>query len=111
SNLSMDRRSNNFSRPSPLKDAIVNQNRINESISKKLLANDKILEAIDSKMETFASALQNQLSHNKMLETQISQLAAAVLPPNAGKFPGQPEAGPKEEIKGVATRGGKTTQD
>jgi len=45
------------------KDIIANQTRINESISKKLLANNKILEAIDGKIEGFMTALQNQLSH------------------------------------------------
>ena len=59
---------NNFARFGlSFKDIIANQNKINENISKKFLANDKILETIDGKLEAFSSALQSQLSHNKML--------------------------------------------
>ena len=61
-NLSIDKENNQRTGPS-FKDIIANQTRINESISKKLLANNKILEAIDGKIEGFATALQNQLSH------------------------------------------------
>ena len=39
-------------------------------------------------MDTFASAIKNQHSFNKMLE---SQLVAAVPPLEKGKIPGQPE--------------------
>jgi hypothetical protein len=42
---------------------------INAEFSKKLLANDKVLENMDSKMNNFAVAVQNQLSFNKLLET------------------------------------------
>jgi len=55
-------------------------------------------------METLNSAMKNQLSFNKMLETQIAQLAAALPHPTAGKLPGQPEAPPKEHINAVTTR-------
>jgi hypothetical protein len=54
SNLSMDRGGNNSQRSGfSFKGAITNQTRINERISKKLMANDKILEIIDGMMETF----------------------------------------------------------
>ncbi|WVZ52356.1 hypothetical protein U9M48_003426 [Paspalum notatum var. saurae] len=62
-------------------------------------------------METLNSAMKNQLSFNKMLETQIAQLAASLPNANAGKLPGQPKAPPKEHINVVTTRGGKSTQD
>jgi hypothetical protein len=46
-----------------------------DNLSKKLASNDKMLEAISNKMESFSFAIKNQHSFNKMLESQISQLA------------------------------------
>ena len=60
-------------------------------------------------METFNSAMKNQLSVNKMLETQIAQLAVSLPHVNAGKLPGQPVPPPKEHINAVTTRSGKST--
>jgi len=42
-------------------------------------------------MDTFASAINNQHSFNKMLESQLGQLAAAIPPLEKGKIPGQLE--------------------
>jgi hypothetical protein len=42
-------------------------------------------------MESFSFAIKNQHSFNKMLESQISQLASSVPTANPGKIPGQPE--------------------
>jgi hypothetical protein len=42
-------------------------------------------------MDSFASAIKNQHSFNKMIESQIAQLVAAVPLSNKGKIPGQPE--------------------
>ena len=53
-----------------------------EGLSKKVATNDKILENISNKMDSFASAIKNP---------QIAQLAAAVPPSDKGKIPGQPE--------------------
>jgi hypothetical protein len=53
-------------------------------------------------------AAQNQLNFNKTLETRIVQLAAALLHPNGGGFPGQPAAPVRENVKVVITRSGKT---
>jgi hypothetical protein len=39
---------------------------------KKLLANDRILESINSKMNNFIEAVQNQQNFNKVLERQIA---------------------------------------
>jgi hypothetical protein len=62
----------NFNRSEPfLKEIVQDQLRINSEIGKKLLANDKVLEGIDSKMNNFTVVLQNQLNFNKTLETQI----------------------------------------
>ncbi|WVZ84007.1 hypothetical protein U9M48_031091 [Paspalum notatum var. saurae] len=64
-----------------------------------------------SSFDPKAVAMKNQLSFNKMLETQIAQLAASLPNANAGKLPGQPEPPPKEHINAVTPRGGKSTQD
>jgi hypothetical protein len=80
----------NFNRSEPsLKDIVRDQLRINSEVGRKLLAANKILESIDSKMNNFTVAVQNQLNFNKVLETWIAQLAAALPHPNGGDFPGQ----------------------
>ena len=58
-----------------MKDLVLGQSKINDSINKKLMANDKILENISEKMDSFSSTIKNQLSFNKMSETQLAQLA------------------------------------
>ena len=57
--------------------------------------NDKMLENINSKIESLSSLVKNQLSFNKMIETQITQIAAAIPVNNTGKIPGQPENSPE----------------
>ena len=80
-----------------MRDLVFGQAKINESLNKKLAANDKILEGINGKLETLSSALKNQPSFNKMIETQLAQIAAVV------PF--------SEKINAVTTRGGKSTRD
>jgi hypothetical protein len=75
-----------------LKDLLCSQGRMTESINKRLHANDKMLETINAKLEDFSSAMMNQLSFNKMLETQLAQLVAIVPSFERGRIPGQPEA-------------------
>ena len=75
-----------------MRDLVFGQAKINESLNKKLAANDKILESINAKVETLPSALKNQLSFNKMIETQLAQLAAAAPVSKNGKITGQPES-------------------
>jgi hypothetical protein len=55
-----------------LKDIVRDQLRINLEVGKKLLANDRILESIDNKMNNFTVAVQNQLNFNKVLVTRIA---------------------------------------
>jgi hypothetical protein len=50
-----------------------------------------MLENINSKIESLSSSIKNQLSFNKMIETQITQIAAAIPVNHSGKIPGQPE--------------------
>jgi hypothetical protein len=53
--------------------------------------NDKIIQNINSKLEILSSSIKNQLSFNKMIETQIAQIVAAIHVNHSGKIPGQPE--------------------
>jgi hypothetical protein len=85
-----------------LKDLLLGQAKINESLNKKLLTNDKTLESISVKTETLSFALKNQLSFNKMFKTQFAQMATVVPAVDSGKILGQPEA-PVENFSMVAT--------
>ena len=62
-----------------------------EGLSRKVSTNAKILENINNRMDSFSSAIKNQHSFNKMIESQIAQLTAVVPPTDKGKIPGQPE--------------------
>ena len=62
-----------------------------EGLSKKVGTNDKILQNINHRMDSFASTIKNQHSFNKMIESQIAQLAAAIPPTDKGKILGQPK--------------------
>jgi len=48
-----------------LKDLVYGQKQINDNISKKFLANDKILESLAGQLEGINSVIKNQLSFNK----------------------------------------------
>ena len=72
-----------------MKDLVLGQSKINDSINKKMLVNDKILENLSEKMDSFSSAVKNHLSFNIMLETQLAQLAVAVLSFEQGKSHGK----------------------
>ena len=71
-----------------------------------MMANDKILENLSEKMDSFSSAFKNQLSLSKMLETQLAQLVAAVPSYEQGKIPGKPKD-PVEFVNLVTTKYGK----
>jgi hypothetical protein len=57
-------------------------------MSKKIASNDKILENISTRMDNVASAIKNQHSFNKMIKSQIAQLAAVVPQSDKGKILG-----------------------
>jgi hypothetical protein len=78
-------------------------------MNKKLLANDKTLEGINVKIETLSSTLKNQLSFNKMIETQLTQIADAILVVDNEKISGQLEA-PFENVSMVSTGWGNPSQ-
>jgi hypothetical protein len=48
-----------------LRDLILEQAKINDNISKRLAFNDKVLESINVKMDSFSSAIKDQLSFKK----------------------------------------------
>jgi len=60
------------------------------NLSKKLASNDKMLENINNRMDNFSIAIKNQISFNKMIESQLNQIATAVPATNPG-IPSQPE--------------------
>src|SRR5919205_2240771 len=97
---------NSFGNQPSLRDLILGQSKINDSINKKMMANDKILENLSEKLDSFHSAMKNQLSFSKMLETQLAQLAAAVPSFEQGKILGKPKD-PIEGVKIVTTKFGK----
>jgi hypothetical protein len=88
---------------------VYGQNQINDNISKKFQDNDKILESLAAQLEGFNSVIKKQLSFNKMIETQVAQLASSCSNHNSGKLLGQPEVNPKESVNMVTTRTGKFT--
>jgi hypothetical protein len=68
---------NSFNQP-PLRELVLNQGKLMDSLSKKLASNDKTLERINNRMDSFSTAIKNQLNFNKMLESQLQQLANIV---------------------------------
>jgi len=87
-----DNQGNNFNNNlPPLRELVTSQSKLLHQMIRKLTSNDKTLENIHTRMDTFASAIKNQHSFNKMLESQLTQLAAAVPPLQKGKIPGQLE--------------------
>ena len=83
-----------------MRDLILEHTKINENISKKLASIDKVLENINTKMESFSSAIKDQLSYNKKIESQIAHIAATL-----------PFATNLENVNTITTRGGKSTRD
>jgi hypothetical protein len=66
----------------------------------KLTTNDAVLEDINLKMKDFSCAMEDQLEFNKRMEAKMSQLVATL-----------PVATNIEQVKGINTRGGKSTRD
>jgi hypothetical protein len=74
-----------------LNDLVYSNGRMTNSINKKLHAHDKMLENINAKLDEFSFALKNQLSFNKMIETQLAQIAAAIPSYEKDRIPGKLE--------------------
>ena len=86
------------------------QKQINDNISEKFLANDKILESLAMQLEGFNSVIKHQLSFNKLIETKVTQLASSYLNHDTEKLSGQPEVTPKERVSAVAVRARQSAQ-
>ena len=76
-----------------------------DSINKKLHAHDKMLENINAKLDEFSSVLKNQLSYNKMIETQLAQIVAAIPSYEKDRIIGKPK-GTMETANLVTSRYG-----
>jgi RNA processing factor Prp31 len=81
-----------------LRDLVGQQIRMNSEIKVKLAANDRILEDINVKMDSFSAAIEDQLKFNKKIEEKIKQLAT--------ELPTDPE-----QVRAITTRGGRSTKD
>jgi len=55
-----------------------------DNLAKKLASKDKILENINNRMDNFSTTIKNQISFNKMIESQLNQIAATVPATNPG---------------------------
>ena len=62
-------------RQPPLRELILEQARINESIYKKLAFNDEMLEGINSKLDNFSLVVKEQIVSNKKTESKITHLS------------------------------------
>ena len=87
----MNYNSNYNSNQPSLKGLVLGQAKINENLTKKIMSNGKMLENINIKIKGLTSSVKNQLSFNKMIETQLAQIATAIPVDNKGKILGQPE--------------------
>jgi septal ring factor EnvC (AmiA/AmiB activator) len=74
-----------------LRDLVVGQSRLLDQVSKNIASNDKLLETINNRMDSFASAIKNQHNFNKMIESQIAHLASSIPPADKGKISWQPK--------------------
>jgi len=70
--------SGNFTKQPSLREIIMQQSKINLDINTRLANNDKTLEDINVKMDSFSSGINDQLEYNKRIEAKIAQLAAAL---------------------------------
>ena len=70
--------SSNFTKQPSLRELVMQQSRINLDIKARLANNDKTLEDINVKMDSFSSAINDQLNYNKKVEAKIAQLAIAL---------------------------------
>jgi len=68
----------------------INNNYYYYNLSKKLASNDKMLENINNRMDNFSIAINNQISFNKMIESQLNQIVV-VVPATNPSIPSQPE--------------------
>ena len=80
------------------------QKQMNDNISEKFIANDKILESLAMQLEGFNSVIKNQLRFNELIATKVTQLASSCRNYNIGELPEQPRVKPKESVNAVTVR-------
>ena len=56
----------------PFRDLVAGQSKLLEQMSRKVASTDKVLENINSRMDTITSAIKNLHNFNKMLESQLA---------------------------------------
>jgi hypothetical protein len=83
-----------------LRDLVGQQIRMNSEIKVKLATNDRILEDINVKLDSFLAAIEDQLKFNKKIEENIKQLTMVL-----------PTATNPEQVRAITTRGGRSTKD
>jgi len=83
--------SNYISNQPSLIDLVLEQAQINENLTKKLASNDEIFENINSNLEGLNIFFKNQLSLNKMFETQLAQIVATFHAYDFENILGQPK--------------------
>jgi hypothetical protein len=64
---------------------------------------------LNSIIESFTTAMKNQVCFNKIIDTQLAQFAASLSSSESGRIPGQPEP-TRENISIVSTRWGKPSR-
>ena len=68
-----------------------------------------IFESLAAQLEGLNYVIKNQMSFNKVIETQVAQLASPCPNNNSGKLARQPKVPPKENFSAVTTQTGKST--
>jgi len=68
---------------------------------------------LNDSLDKLFSKVDSLCTHNKMLETQIPQVAQQVVSSSqtSGIFPSQPEANPKGQMNGITLRNGRQLED
>jgi hypothetical protein len=62
----------NYSKQPSLRELILEQVKINDSITKSLATHDKVLENINVKMDNLSATIKDRLSYNKKIDLQIA---------------------------------------
>ncbi|XP_020256161.1 uncharacterized protein LOC109833032 [Asparagus officinalis] len=81
---------------------VMTQSKLNEEFKQQLQTTNEVVKQLASKMDSLAT-------HNKMLETQITQLAQNVSSSSrpSGMLPGQPETNPRGHVNAINLMSGK----
>jgi hypothetical protein len=83
-----------------LRDLVRQQIRTKSEIKEKLATNDRILEDINVKMDSFSASIEDQLKFNKNIEEKIKQLATVL-----------PTTTDPKQVRAITMRGGRSTKD